>query len=760
MAQFVDDQAGCDSGSLDNEEDASVDSQDSTMDDFIVSDDQLGDDSFTIGHQEHTFDIDRGMCREDAISSPHSVSSENYESSSRKRSTSPLHSLRRKRRVILHADDASDPHADDASDPHVVVRSSVSVCSSESHADEVESLIDTPLLDRYGAQLRVYNESQEIETEILIQCGDELYNKWIKFVRPYSNLTDAAYDLFGYDRTDGYEFVSPDRITYNMREQCGIVTAVYYQYAMRDIMTLTEGDVVVEAFSRILKTIQTLSDLVQNTQMVRTSVDEKFALSEGVLPFHLGVITTQRCEKPLQNLILFLLRTAYVNGYRKHAGYIFEQIVTKSPATEEACPTHAWKPVCEIEEFVNFSISKEKNFDQWQNLLACGRNGAYAADYLASSVDFELPKLKPNRLAFSFLNGIVDFKEGKFYEYDSDEAIPSTLTSAKFHEAYFDPNNMLPETNWKDIETPTFERILRAQNIPQDAIDWVYIMFGRLMYDVGELDKWQVIMFLKGKAGTGKSTLGNVAKDMYNAADVAILSNNIEKTFGLSKLIEKFMFVCFEVKKDFKLDQGEFQCIVSGEQMSLPVKFKDAITMTWKSHGLLCGNEVASTWTDNSGSISRRVLLVEFNETVKNQDLTLEDSLHAEMGDLIAKFNFSYRSAAERYKGKGIWSIVPEYFQKTRRSLRCSTHDLYNMLNNPGEHDMEYDPNSRIRYEMFQETFNMYMSTAGKKKRELDKDYCAVAFAEFGLQIKVEPWGDCVTPKKWVCGIRSTRQNE
>jgi hypothetical protein len=44
---------------------------------------------------------------------------------------------------------------------------------------------------------------------------------------------------------------------------------------------------------------------------------------------------------------------------------------------------------------------------------------------------------------------------------------------------------------------------------------------------------------------------------MFDKADVGVMSNNAEKTFGLSSLADKFVFVAPDVKSDLVLDQAE-----------------------------------------------------------------------------------------------------------------------------------------------------------------------------------------------------------
>lgn len=60
--------------------------------------------------------------------------------------------------------------------------------------------------------------------------------------------------------------------------------------------------------------------------------------------------------------------------------------------------------------------------------------------------------------------------------------------------------------------------------------------FGRMFYDVNERDTWQVIPFLKGVAGTGKSFIINILLSIFDPKDVGILSNNVEEQFGLAPL--------------------------------------------------------------------------------------------------------------------------------------------------------------------------------------------------------------------------------
>jgi hypothetical protein len=146
----------------------------------------------------------------------------------------------------------------------------------------------------------------------------------------------------------------------------------------------------------------------------------------------------------------------------------------------------------------------------------------------------------------------------------------------------------------------------------------IYALFGRMMYEVGERDGWQVVMFIIGKAGSGKSLITRLARHLYPAHLVANLSNNCEVKFGLSGVANKFMWLCPEVKKNFCLDQAEFQQMVSGEELVLNTKHQTPRTLRWTAPGMLCGNEVFA-FEDSQESLFRRIAAIYFDHMVEKR---------------------------------------------------------------------------------------------------------------------------------------------
>jgi hypothetical protein len=425
---------------------------------------------------------------------------------------------------------------------------------------------------------------------------------------------------------------------------------------------------------------------------------------------------------PGQRLILKVLEKAFKKNLRKHHGYMFEQVLTIGEDNHEY-RTHAWKVHCSIKDFVYTCANKHEDWDTWKDLTAAMKNPDFVTDYITNSTDdFELHSLDSDRHIFSFNNGVYNAYSDTMYTYQ--EGIPDHFVAAKFFDVPM-PSAFGHGTSFRDIPTPVLDSILDHQgfgtephippkyaNDPEapgfSVTDWIYAFMGRMIYGIGEFDTWQALMFMKGRAGTGKSTLGKVISYLYNAVDVAVLSNNIEQKFGLSGIYEALIYLCYEVKKDFRLDQGEMQSMISGEPISIAIKNHDPKSITWGSHGFFMGNEFPR-WVDNSGSIGRRIIVALFDTVVTDGDPKLFDKLQDEMGSIIVKINRAYRECSAVYGCEDIWNVIHPYFEEMRKKeLEASTsyvlgYLVYLEYSDDGPY--VFDPEGRVPSTRFKNHF-------------------------------------------------------
>lgn len=264
--------------------------------------------------------------------------------------------------------------------------------------------------------------------------------------------------------------------------------------------------------------------------------------------------------KTYQRLLLHLTSQAQMHGYRRYMGAVYQ-----ARLSDGGHNTHSWTKVCELREFVYSCCRKELFFQQWKWLTEKPHYAANAVTYLTDCEEYQFPRLTKDRSSFSFQNGIYLAAHDRFAPYGGAVDVPHNLCCAKYFEHPLPVEHVgAAGEAWRDIPTPTLDGILASQRFTEDVKGWLYIFIGRLLYNVGQLDNWQVIPYIKGIAGAGKSTIVNdVAGRLYERVDVGQLSNNCERQFGLSAFYDKLLFVAPEIKADFRIEQ-------SGERAYLP----------------------------------------------------------------------------------------------------------------------------------------------------------------------------------------------
>src|SRR3990167_8330019 len=192
----------------------------------------------------------------------------------------------------------------------------------------------------------------------------------------------------------------------------------------------------------------------------------------------------------------------------------------------------------------------------------------------------------------------------------------------------------------------------------------------------------------------------------------------------------------------------------SGEKKSIAIKHKTATCQQWKIHGMLAGNEVAN-WVDNSGSVSRRVVVFAFKERVWDGDPKLFDKLQDELPALIMKSNWAYREAAKEHGDKEIWNVLPEYFKRTQQELRANTHALAAFLTYSDK--LVFDSAAYIPFHILKRLLTEYCLQNHLKQRNMTPDFMSSVFEEWGLSIETgvtkEYRGVQCPVQVWVLGV-------
>lgn len=434
--------------------------------------------------------------------------------------------------------------------------------------------------------------------------------------------------------------------------------------------------------------------------------------------------------KAKQDLLLFLYNKLHTIGYRRYKDKCYEPVYNSDQQY-----TFAWKEKCGIEEFIYKSCRKETNFTQWSNMVNASVD--HISMFIAKADDIQFSEIIKDRHIFSFKNGVYITNKDLFIKYEQQDIIKKNIDENTIACKYFDKEMAINENEkdwYTDIETPNLQRILSyqfKQNKESEQIcRTMYMFLGRLLYEINELDTWQVMPFLKGIAGTGKSLITKIVKEFYDFQDVGVLSNSSDKQFGLSGFYDKLIFIAPEIRRDFSIDQAAFQSMISGESVVIRGLYKKPFGIDWKVPGIMCGNETPE-FTNSSGSLSRRWILFLFLNKVGKQDLdpTLEKKLVNEIPSIIRKCNKAYLQAVDNFGTKNIWAHIPEYFTKNQQVISVQTNPLYNFLNSG---KLLYGPQYYCPKDIFMEFFNKHCSDNNLRRGKFTQEAYSGPFSELG----------------------------
>lgn len=222
------------------------------------------------------------------------------------------------------------------------------------------------------------------------------------------------------------------------------------------------------------------------------------------------------------------------------------------------------------------------------------------------------------------------------------------------------------------LPTPHWDQILSHQEITHERLLWFYLMAGRCLFPARIYDKWSVMLYLWGRAGTGKTTILEKIKKMYAKGSTGTLCSNVEPNFALWALMDKQFVVLPEVTKRLRLPQSLFQQMLSGEVVSVTRKGLIAEELKWNKHMAGAGN-VMPGYEDTAGAIARRMFVFMFSKIVKVENNALPDQMDTEVAYMLIKCAYIYRRLTKKWGSRGIWVLAPKHFLDKRKNVEKQT---------------------------------------------------------------------------------------
>ena len=350
-----------------------------------------------------------------------------------------------------------------------------------------------------------------------------------------------------------------------------------------------------------------------------------------------------------------LLNHAKERRYRKANGNVYAPV--------EGCPC-GYMVLCQYDKYINVALKNDTVY--LSNPLRFKQMKSFLQEY---DVD-EMPAYEPEWELLSFGNGVLLLDSNTFAPYAS--AGPE-LTSrvARYHIA----NEYMGH-----VDTPLLDGVLSAQFDP-DVAELLCALLGRLLFPVGKVDNWQVMPYLVGVGGTGKSVILSIVGGMVGPGKVGNLSSKREEIFGMANLLDKEIVIGRDMpaKLSGTLSQELMQVMVTGEEIEVPRKGLPALQIKWVAPVVMASNHMPD-YQNMGGNVGRRLATICFNNPVdRPQGGLLAGIMAHELPNIVCRFVRAYHALCERAAGD-FWNSVPGVMLDWQNDMAASTNKLHAFL--------------------------------------------------------------------------------
>jgi len=225
----------------------------------------------------------------------------------------------------------------------------------------------------------------------------------------------------------------------------------------------------------------------------------------------------------------------------------------------------------------------------------------------------ELPKRDDNRVIVPVQNGYLEVhSDGKLEWLDADQTMGMCYALnvhlpryGQFYQPREVPNDSLLalyfSTSIRDVEARAF-----LQEMAGDT----------LMPNI----RFQKAAFLKGAGQNGKSIFTRLMKAIHYR--VAVKRLDELSGFKLMDLVGASLAIVDEVPRT-GLDEQAFKAIVSGESVSVDIKYQNPVTVQMTAKWIICTNN-DQRLADNTFGFWRRLVIIPFDDTVEDDKVIAE----------------------------------------------------------------------------------------------------------------------------------------
>ncbi|HID3948251.1 TPA: DNA primase family protein, partial [Escherichia coli] len=231
----------------------------------------------------------------------------------------------------------------------------------------------------------------------------------------------------------------------------------------------------------------------------------------------------------------------------------------------------------------------------------------------------------PSRCLIGFRNGVLDTQNGTFHPHSPSHWM-RTLCDVDF----------TPPVEGETLEThaPAFWRWLdRAAGGRAEKRD---VILAALFMVLANRYDWQLFLEVTGPGGSGKSIMAEIAtllagEDNATSATIETLESPRERA-----ALTGFSLIRLPDQEKWSGDGAGLKAITGGDAVSVDPKYRDAYS-THIPAVILAVNNNPMRFTDRSGGVSRRRVIIHFPEQIAPQerDPQLKDKITRELAVIV-----------------------------------------------------------------------------------------------------------------------------
>jgi len=337
------------------------------------------------------------------------------------------------------------------------------------------------------------------------------------------------------------------------------------------------------------------------------------------------------------------------------------------------------------------------------------------------------------------------------------------ITSTMFIPVEFD-TKWLETKNPLDIDVDNhFLNVLRCQDIvDEDVLNVFYAAFvGRTFYAPKEIEDWQIMGLLKGQGGTGKSIITQTICKMFPSERVGKIQSSMQTEFGWWGCRNSLICNIEELpknEKSFRIDETDWKVAIEGSSnFSFNGKNVNPVQKPFPCHIIASTNEYPPM-QEFHFAFSRRLLIIEFNKCVSQEDVDTELGLKA-LQQRGLHHCVGLRTLLSLLRkndsSKSLHEIAPKYFELTRIEYEKFCNPIVRILRD--ENHFVIHNNCSVSFsELYNVVAAEFRSSSEKTPR---KDQVRDVLVRMGMKIS-ETKGSRSASERAAMGVRSHSDEE